>query len=812
MRKRDHGLLTNTASLLLCGLLAGLVVAATAFPVIAMSGLAAKASADTFESLPGDFEVLPSPQISYVYASDDTTLLAQLYDENRKDVKLGDVSEIMRKAIVAAEDTRFYEHHGVDLKGLARAVVNNQNGGGKQGASTLTMQYVRQVVLYSARTPQDVVDATEQTPSRKAREIRYAIALEKKISKEEILEKYLNIAAFGHGAWGIYAASHVYFDKDPKDLSLPEAALLASVVKAPTTFDPATDDGRPKALERSRNYTLNNMVKLGFITQAERDEAAKAEPQITGKRTPEGCSAMTHQEWGAGFFCDFFIRWWKSQPAFGADEYERENRLRSGGYRITLSLDANTQASAFKYAQQQPGVSKLTEIGDELATMTAAVEPGTGRVKALATNRVFDNSQDGNGPNTNPAKRGQKGNYPKTTVPLMTGGGDITGYQAGSAFKIFTIAAALESGVPLEYTIDAQQTYVSNYIVGPGDATCNGNHYCPTNASASMAGQHNMWSAFGFSVNTYFVPLEEQVGADKVVDMAKRLGIQFRSTQDADYASPKKSKQWGAFTLGVSATTPLDLANAYATLAADGNYCEPIPVTQILDRDGNKVDAGNPRCKQVTSPDVARGAVDAARCPVGDRSSTSQCKTATAGYVKDIVDRPIAGKTGTTSDEKSATFTVMTKQLAVSSFLTDPDWPQTNQNMDHPHVNRAAAYTLRDALDDQPVVDFTPPSKDITSGKNGSLDKVPDVKCRSVDDAKRTINGAGFKASVGGQQTNSNCPAGTVASTSPSGKAPKGASIQLILSNGQPQGNAAPDAPDAANGEQPPARPGRRNG
>src|SRR3954465_4643434 len=198
------------ASLLLCGLFAGVVVAAAAFPGLAFSGLAAKSGADTFEDLPTDLDVLPSPQISYIYASDGRTLLAMMYDENRRDVSIDDVSPFMAQAMVAAEDNRFYEHRGVDLKGVARAFVNNENGGDQQGAPTLTMQYVRQVTSYSAKTPQEVVDATAKTPARKLREMKLAMALEKKLNKQQILERYLNISTFGHGAYGIYAASHVY--------------------------------------------------------------------------------------------------------------------------------------------------------------------------------------------------------------------------------------------------------------------------------------------------------------------------------------------------------------------------------------------------------------------------------------------------------------------------------------------------------------------------------------------------------------------------------------------------------------------------
>ena len=354
MRLPSRSALSAVSSLLLCGLLAGMVVAAATFPALAVSGLAAKAGADHFESLPTTFEVLPAPQISYVYASDGKTLLAMMYDENRRDVPITDVAPVMAQAIVAAEDTRFYQHHGVDAKGVARAFVNNQNGGDQQGASTLTMQYVRQVSAYTARAPQEVLEATGKTPARKVREMKLAVALEKKLSKEQILERYLNISSFGHGAYGIFAASHVYFNKDPKDLTLPEAALIAGLVKAPTTNDPATAEGLPRALDRQK-YVLGQMVTMGYITSQQADEAAATELTIVGKRTPEGCEAVQRPDLGAGFMCDYLRRWWLEQPAFGADAYERQNKLRSGGYTIVSSMSVQAQAAAFKYAQEQPG-------------------------------------------------------------------------------------------------------------------------------------------------------------------------------------------------------------------------------------------------------------------------------------------------------------------------------------------------------------------------------------------------------------------------------------------------------------------------
>ncbi|HTF10617.1 MAG TPA: biosynthetic peptidoglycan transglycosylase, partial [Asanoa sp.] len=201
MRRRDHNIFANAASLIICGVLAGVVVAAAAFPAVAMSGLAAKAGVETFDKLPTELTLKRPPQISYIYASDGKKPLATMYDENRRDIELKDMAKVMRDAIIAAEDHNFYKHNGVDIKGIGRAfVANNQAGETAQGASTLTMQYVRLAIAYSATDPQDVVAATEDTPQRKIREMRYALQIDKELGKDEILERYLNTAPFGSGA------------------------------------------------------------------------------------------------------------------------------------------------------------------------------------------------------------------------------------------------------------------------------------------------------------------------------------------------------------------------------------------------------------------------------------------------------------------------------------------------------------------------------------------------------------------------------------------------------------------------------------
>src|SRR5690606_26953946 len=349
------------------------------------------------------------------------------------------------------------------------------------------------------------------------------------------------------------------------------------------------------------------------------------------------------------------------------------------------------------------------------------VEAGTGRVKAMAVNRIYSLDQRENPLHSIPELRKKKikSNYPRTVVPLL-GGGDLPGYQAGSTFKMFTMLAALENGMPLSTYLNSPHRYRSIYDGGEGNIC--GGRWCPSNASPAMAGRHAMWSAFGKSVNTYFVQLIEKVGAAKVVRMAERLGLQWRSSVDKWNALPANANNWGAFTLGTSDVTPLEMANAYAAIAAEGRYCEASPVISITEpdgspamytmQDGTRVPVAEPNCRQVVSPDVARAATDAARCPTGDTPARGSCGGwSTAESVRSTVGRPVAGKTGTTDSTRSAWFVGYTPELAAAAFAADPDNPFNAVGDGQAQIPiDAVANALKEALKDKPVRKFIPPS------------------------------------------------------------------------------------------------------
>ncbi|TWJ10598.1 membrane peptidoglycan carboxypeptidase [Stackebrandtia albiflava] len=812
---RDRSVASNASALLICGLLAGLVVAAAAFPALAVAGLTAKTSADGFKNLPAVLQEPPTPETSWVYTKDGK-LITSFFDESRKQIPLDEIAPVMIDAIIAAEDNRFYEHNGVDLFGVIRAAAANQSSDGvEQGASTLTMQYVRQALVYNAKTNIEVLEATEDTPERKIREMRYAVSVEKELSKDEILERYLNLVYLGNQSYGIYAAANAYFNTTPDELTLPQAALLAALPKAPGTIDPTleNDEAQTNAVAR-RNYVLDQMVRTGAITAAEATEAKDTELGLDVQAAPNKCVSVPADKLDWGFFCDYFTQWWAGNEALGGTPEDRMAMLNRGGYTIVTSLESDLQAKA------QNHVTSRVDKDSTWAMGTVTLDPTTGHIRAMALNRDYKLDQKDNGPSTNPRFRANdvKGSYPNTTLPLLSGaplGSEAgAGFQVGSTFKMFTMVAALEEGIPLNLTLRNKSPYPSKeYYAGstPSPASCgrmkDGLYvWCPGNDSPSYQDvTANMWNAFGRSINTYFVQLIEMVGAEKVVAMAERLGIEWRNYVDRDYSEPGcqehpdlpedewpclEPDRWGSLTLGVADSTALDMAEAYGTVASGGIHCNPLPVVSITTSTGEAVDAAQPDCERVLSKAVADAAADAMRCPVGQQSHYGKCNTGTFSQANSIVGRPIAGKTGTTDHSQASWFVASAPNATTAGFIGDPDYrksevPGYMHNLPH----EAASYTLRDALKGMDTVDFKKPDEAMANGKN--LVQVPAMDCVSPEEAESRLQNAGLVPNrVEGER--SKCAKGEVYGTSPSGSLPKGSTVDYLVSTGKERDDRVP--------------------
>jgi membrane peptidoglycan carboxypeptidase len=311
-----------------------------------------------------------------------------------------------------------------------------------------------------------------------------------------------------------------------------------------------------------------------------------------------------------------------------------------------------------------------------------------------------------------------------------------------------------------------------------------------------MNGPRNMWSGFGRSVNTYFIPLQEKVGADNVIKMAQRIGVHFRSSKDQLVVADKGGRLFGPFTIGVTDSVPLELANAYATVAADGVYCEPMPVVTILDFFGKNVpDVAEPRCTQAVAPEVARAAADMARCPVHDTGGLRRCDGGTAPPdTARVIGHPLIGKTGTSDENWTGNLVLSTKQLAIAATFADPD------KAEQPHVyarsatlaNRAATFTMRDAMAGKPALQFAAPPNNLVVGVKVPI---PNVACKSVAEATAALKAVGFDTFVDPTKIPSPCPADTVAKTDPMGSTSKGSTVTIQVSNGVSDAPPPPPSP-----------------
>jgi membrane peptidoglycan carboxypeptidase len=673
-------------------LLVGVLIGVAAIPVGAFLTAGSSWARKQSAALPAALLSPPVAQVTRIYADDGKTLITTFYDEDRHDVALTQISGVMQNAIVAAEDTRFWEHGGVDLKGVARAfVTDTRSGEAQQGASTLTMQLVRNVLKEDmTATPQERIDATADTPARKLKEAEYAIELEQRLPKKQILQNYLNIVYFGDGAYGIEAAARRIFGTTPAKLDLAQASLIAGIVQNPDADNPITGE---KAKAKARQlYVLGAMVKAGTITQAQATKAYAEKLSFSGESQPNGCVDAAGKSDGWGFFCDYLQRWWDQQPQFGTTVDERDDALHRGGYTVVTTLDPAVQKAAAEQSRSVYG------FDNDKTLPIAVVQPGTGKVKALAVNRKF-----GSGDST-----------AYTVNPLVSGGGTVYGYPSGSTFKMFTMLAALESGLPLDTGYDAPAKLQTKWPDGGADSC--GGRYCPGNSNPSwMDGYRTMWDAFGRSVNTYFVHLEEQVGVAPVVAEAKKLGIGFTAPADAKLA--QNPGDWGSFTLGVIDVTPLELASAYATVASEGTYCAPLPVQSLVDSKGKAVTVAT-SCKKVLDADVARAATDAARCPVGEQSTFTKCDGGTAEQVKTIFGgEPVAGKTGSTEDNMTETFVGFTRTMAAAGIANDPANPNDHVGSAvESRVVTAVGKTLKAAVGDGAYPDFNAPSATVALG------------------------------------------------------------------------------------------------
>src|SRR5947209_1697656 len=605
--------------LLVFSAVAGLVLAGVLLPVVGGAGLFARNATVSFNNLPADLKAPPPPERSRLLAADGSTL-AEFFTEDRVNVPLAHVAPVMQRAIVAIEDIRFFSHGAVDLQGTMRAALTNLGKGQTaQGGSTLTQQYVKNVLVSAGDK-----NATTDTLARKVREARYAIALEHKLTKQQILERYLNIVYFGEGAYGVESAAHRYFGVSASKLTLAQSPLLAGLVQSPGDYDPVHNQAAAKT---RRDEVLTRMQTAGFITPAEH-QAVSAAPLGVHLRAPTfGCETSS-----APFFCDWVHQLILGDKRFGANVAEREQTLMTGGLTIRTTLQPAVQRAA------QHAVDNVVPAGGRVATAVAVVQPGTGAVLAMAVDRKYGS------------------HHGQTRVNFATGG--QSGFQAGSTFKLFTLAAAVEHGLPLSTTFGSPP----HLTIPAGDMQdCAGDglsQWDVSNAEDSEGGTFGLVRGTWESVNTYFAQLERKVGVCAAWKLANAMGI-------TELATGKPAAQLPSFTLGADDTSPLEVAGAYAAVAARGMICAPYGVVSVTGADGSTREKHTSDCHRVMSADTADTVTSVLRGVIDGPDPSRTGASASIG-------RPAAGKTGTTESFGAAWFSGFTPQMAASVWVGDP--------------------------------------------------------------------------------------------------------------------------------------------
>src|SRR5580704_10418465 len=617
----------------LLAVVAGLLAGALVVPAVGAVGLVTRNTAKKFNNMKtGALGELP---VSSEILDRRGRLVAYFYPRGieRGPGGSSQIFPVMRKAIVAIEDSRFYQHGAIDIRGTVRALVNDLEHKQVQGGSTLTQQYVKNALILTAPNTQMAEQATSETLSRKLKELRLAIGVERKLTKDQILAGYLNAAFFGtfygNQAVGVGAAAERYFDTTAAQLTLPEAAMLAGMVENPSLDNPVTD---PAAAIKRRNVVLARMAQLKIITQARAVAAGKQGLGLHLSPLQTGCTSGSARS--AAFFCDYVVSLLKQGKAFS----QAWNTLNTtGGLKIYTTLSRQDQRAAkqaVNYMVPQPpnGANPGGNADSEVL-----IQPGSGRVLAIANDRSYGFGKH------------------QTTVDYAVNtpydGG--AGVQTGSSSKLFTLVTALEQGVPFGFpqTVPAATTLT-------GFTNCKGEPDGPwhvINDSPSEKGGFSLYNATAQSVNIYFGMLERKVGMCNVVRTAAALGVtraDGKSLLKWDHGQPP-ADDLPSFTLGSVNVSPMSMAAAYATVAARGMYCAPVAVARIITGTGARLPVEKPHCHQA----IPAGVADAANYVL-----QSVLTVGTAAGLG--IGRPAAGKTGTSDNFDFAAFGGYTPALA----------------------------------------------------------------------------------------------------------------------------------------------------
>ncbi len=729
---------------------AGILVTASITPVVALAGLSATNTITVLDSLPGYLGIEQLSQKSNIYAtqSDGTpVLLASFYDQNRVEVESDAISQFVKDAAVSGEDPRFFEHNGIDIQGVLRAVVRNTFSDSLQGGSSITQQYVKNVLVQKCEVIADHTQsdacytaATEVTAERKLREMRFAIAVEKKYDKADILRQYLNITGFGGTVYGIEAAANHYFNTTAAAVTLPQAASLVAIVNNPRKFqlDMPDSDTNGAANDYAankvrRDYILGEMLAEKKISAAqyERAVATVIAPIITAPST--GCATAG----ASAYFCDYVVHALQTDTIFGEDEETRLLNFRRGGYDVYTTLDLDLQSAAVTTMNEN--VPKVSDAGDVGAAISS-VQVGTGRVLAMTQNK--DYSQD-------PAVLNSGANYTAINYNTDYAAGGSSGFHPGSTYKVFTLAEWLSEGHSLNERVDSERT--SHW--GAFQDSCRGPQRYPgwNPRNDSLSQNRSNYSALESTINSYNTGY---LGMAKELDLC---GIRKTAEAfDVHRADGDPLSQGASSVLGTNDIAPLTMAVAFAGIANDGVTCTPVVIDRIVGADDTELPVPKSECSASVEPAIA-GAMAYAMQRVMSEG------TARSSYYRTSPRVPMIGKTGTTGDAADTWMSGASTEVATVAGVVSVTGSLNQRSL---YFDSGYAATARHRMwpDVMSVANAKYGGDDFADASPSALRTlrvdVPEVRGSSMAEAQTTLESAGFTFTDGGEAA-ANQPEGT---------------------------------------------------
>lgn len=639
--------------LAVCG---GVAASVLFVPGVIGANKAAKAVIPSLKVENVDFDVTSLPQKSTMYARDGSTVIATFYNQNRIVVPLKKISKTMQQAVVAREDRRFWTHAGVDVQGVMRAFVQTYLvKGSQQGGSSLTQQYVKNVLLMQAIEDDDSIaqyHATEDTIARKIREMLISVQMEKKYSKAEILQGYLNIAQFGNNLYGVETAAQRYFSVSAADLNVVQSATIAAITKNPSLYDPLVEENQ-KESENQRNIVLKLMLQEGYITQKQYTEAVNTPLKDTLKAQDVNVGCQDTGDYA--YFCDFVVHRIQNSEEFGKTRAERNKLLQEGGLKIVTTLDVEANSTMMETARNT--IPPDDPSGMEIAM--AAVKPGTGEVLSFGLNRYYDATPAAA---NDPTKTSQ--NY---AVDLADGGG--SGWTIGSSWKPINLIAWMEAGHSINDNLQTSTSYpttdfaCSNYSGGADS----------WNVSNAMgAGTVNPESPFlGLvrSHNTTQASMGAILKLCKVADTATELGYHDAATGET---IDKTQVYTPSMMIGSVNVSPLTMASIFAVYASNGVQCNPIAISKVTDKDGNDLKVPSANCHQAVDKDIIQ--------TLAYTLNQGTVRPDGAGWSFRLADgRKPFGKTGTSEDFAVSGGSFIPNQIAAFAVVGDAQNPYTNR-------------------------------------------------------------------------------------------------------------------------------------